>query len=58
MNLSYRGISYQSVAPVIDVTETEHLGVFLGKRFKLQQSTAAQRSGGMTMKYRGACYSG
>lgn len=57
MNLSYRGISYESASPAVDVTETEHNGVFLGNRFKLQQRTAAQRSAGMTMKYRGTNYS-
>jgi len=56
MNLSYRGISYQPASPAVDVTETEHNGVFLGNRFKLHQCTAAQRSAGTTMKYRGASY--
>jgi len=56
MNLSYRGISYQPASPAVEVTETEHSGVFLGNRFTLQQRTAAQRIGGMTMKYRGASY--
>jgi len=57
MSLSYRGIAYQPASPAVDVTETEHSGVFLGNRFTLQQHTAVQRSTGMAMKYRGASYS-
>lgn len=56
MNLSYRGIAYQSSSPAVDMTVTEQSGVFLGNRFKIQSTTAIQRSGGSSLKYRGTHY--
>jgi len=56
MRLSFLGNSYEASTPDIQVTKTEHPGMFLGNRFKLQQHSAASRSHSATLKYRGVDY--
>lgn len=54
MHLSYRAISYRSTTPAIEVTETDQTALTLSNRFKVQQTTVAQRTGVVSnLKYRG-----
>ncbi len=57
MQVSYRGISYETSASPMEAIETEQTGLFLGKRFKLKQYNVSQRSAEpMQLKYRGVDY--
>ncbi len=57
MQVSYRGISYEINSPVLEGVETEQTGMFLGKRFKLKQYTAARSNpASQQLKYRGVDY--
>jgi hypothetical protein len=57
MQVSYRGISYETTATVVEGTETEQIGLFLGNRFKVKQySTPHNTAAPMQLKYRGINY--
>lgn len=57
MQLSYRGISYETTTPSIEVTETAQTGVFLGNVFPIKRLNVAQRqSSSIQLQYRGASY--
>jgi len=56
MRLSFLGNSYESSTPSVKTIKTEHSGVFLGNRFKLQQHMAFSRHQPTTLKYRGVDY--
>lgn len=43
MQLKYRGIAYQSSAPISEIIDTPETGMFLGARFNRKQYTAPQR---------------
>jgi len=58
MNLSYRGIAYQSASPTVEFIETEQTGRFLGNPYKIQQGKVAHRQGSAQLTYRGIAYNG
>ncbi|MBD1909642.1 MULTISPECIES: DUF4278 domain-containing protein [unclassified Leptolyngbya] len=54
MHLSYRAISYRITTPAIELTETDQTALSVSNRFKVQQTTVAQRTGVVSnLKYRG-----
>jgi Domain of unknown function (DUF4278) len=58
MNLSYRGIAYQTTAPTVEAIETEHTGRFLGKSFPIKRFNIAKRhTDSIVLTYRGTHYS-
>lgn len=57
MQLSYRGTLYEVQNPAIEVTETNQVGLFLGKRFKIKQLQELHHpSTPAHLKYRGVNY--
>ncbi|WP_088893771.1 DUF4278 domain-containing protein [Leptolyngbya ohadii] len=57
MNVSYRGIAYETEIPVAEGTETDRTALFLGNRFKVKQYNVSQRhTSSVQLKYRGANY--
>lgn len=57
MNLSYRGIAYHPASPVVEATETEQVGHFLGKSYKMVHSNIVARHSSTPLRYRGTTYS-
>jgi len=54
MYLSYRNTSHKTTIPATEVTENCQAEAVLGDRYKIQQTTLAQRSGMVSnLKYRG-----
>ena len=55
MQLSYRGVKYNTVQPAVGVTETQEIGHYRGATYHVRRATAvpAKRSGDV-LKYRGA----
>ncbi|MBD1909641.1 MULTISPECIES: DUF4278 domain-containing protein [unclassified Leptolyngbya] len=56
MNLSYRGISYQSKSPVVEPGETTQTARFLGNPYKVLQARVVQHQNSAPLKYRGIDY--
>lgn len=57
MNVSYRGIAYETEISVAEGTETDCTALFLGNRFKVRQHHVSQRhTSPVQLKYRGANY--
>lgn len=57
MQLSYRGISYESQTSSVEAVETQQTGLFLGQSFRLKHVKVAPRSiGANHLKYRGVHY--
>lgn len=57
MQLAYRGTAYEKPASMIEITETQQEGLFLGSRFKIKQFNLAQRHSQPTqLKYQGIVY--
>lgn len=56
MNLSYRGIAYQSTSPTVEPIETEQTGHFLGNSYKIHHDKVAFRKTSSSLRYRGIAY--
>ena len=56
MQVSYRGIAYETQIPTIETLETQEVGLFLGNRFPLKRYTAKQHSTSVQLRYRGVDY--
>lgn len=57
MNVSYRGVSYETEVQTVEGTETDRTALFLGNRFKLKQYNVSQRhTASVPLKYRGTSY--
>lgn len=58
MNLSYRGIAYQTTAPTVEAVETEYTGHFLGRSFPIKRfNVNKQHTDSVSLTYRGSRYS-
>ena len=57
MQVSYRGIAYETQVPTIETLETQEVGLFLGNRFPIRRCTAKQQhSTSVHLRYRGVDY--
>ncbi len=55
MQLSYRGVKYNTTAPAVEVTETEEIGHYRGATYHVRRAVgAAARKTSDVLKYRGA----
>lgn len=55
MQLSYRGVKYNTSKPAVDVVETQEIGQYRGATYHVRRAanTAARKSNDV-LKYRGA----
>lgn len=57
MQVSYRGVAYQTQTPAIEATETQEIGLFLGNSFPIKRYTVNQQcSVPVRLRYRGVDY--
>ncbi|MBE9076294.1 DUF4278 domain-containing protein [Romeria aff. gracilis LEGE 07310] len=56
MQLSYRGISYQSQTPAVSVTESPIMAKFRGHTYPVRQSAQSTTTQLEVLTYRGARY--
>jgi hypothetical protein len=56
MQLTYRGQSYETSTPAIEVTLTGETGTFMGKPYVRKQFNVAQRQQAEELTYRGTRY--
>ena len=55
MQLSYRGVKYNTSAPAVEVTETQEVGHYRGATYHVRRAArAAARKTNDVLKYRGA----
>ena len=55
MQLSYRGVKYNTTKPAVQVTETEELGHYRGATYHVRRaSSVPARRTSDVLKYRGA----
>jgi hypothetical protein len=55
MQLTYRGIAFQSPVTGTDATETGEMGTFMGRSYSIKRAQLTQRHGN-TLTCRGARY--
>lgn len=56
MQVSYRGIAYETQIPTIEALESHEVGLFLGNRFPIRRYATKQRSTSVQLRYRGVDY--
>jgi Domain of unknown function (DUF4278) len=57
MQVSYRGIAYQTQPSAIEAIETQEVGLFLGNCFHIKHYTVKQQhSAPLRLRYRGVDY--
>lgn len=56
MNMTYRGIAYETLVAGIPAIATEEVGTFLGKTYKIKQPQIAYRQSAVKLVYRGIPY--
>lgn len=55
MQLSYRGVKYNTNKPAVQVTETQEIGHYRGASYHVRRAAnAPARRSGDVLKYRGA----
>ncbi|MFK8183712.1 MAG: DUF4278 domain-containing protein [Phormidesmis sp.] len=55
MQLSYRGVKYNTASPNVQVTETQEVGHYRGATYHVRRAaSAAARKTSDVLKYRGA----
>ena len=57
MNLTYRGIAFESSIAGTEAIETGQTGTFLGQHYPMKQARLAQRQSATELTYRGVRYS-
>lgn len=57
MHMTYRGIAHRTLVAGIPAIETEEVGTFLGKTYKIKQPQLAYRQSVAKLIYRGVPYS-
>ena len=56
MQLTYRGIAFQTPVTGTDATATGEVGMFMGQPYAMKRAQVTQRHNGTTLTYRGARY--